>query len=119
MEENYERPEYSEINQRQAPVAAQEQSLPNATATLVLGILSIVMCGIGLVMGIIAMVLHKKDKALYESNPAVYDQSFKTARAGYICGLIGTILSACIVVFYIIYFVFIFSFIASSAAFNA
>ncbi len=119
MEENYETPQNIEMNERQSPGIVQQKSLPNATATLVLGILSLVMCGIGLVMGIIAMVLHKKDKELYESNTVVYDQSFKTARAGYICGLIGTILSACIIVFYIIYFVFIFSFIASNGAFNA
>ncbi len=118
MEENYERPEYSEMKQSQQPHVVLEKSLPNATATLVLGILSIVMCGVGLVMGIIAMVLHKKDKSLYENNPAVYDQSFKTARAGYICGLIGTILSACIIAFYAIYFMFIVSVIASSNAFN-
>ena len=47
-----------------------QQSLPNATVVLVLGILSIVFCccyGIlGLIPAIIALVLSKKDRALYE-----------------------------------------------------
>ena len=45
-----------------------QQKLPNATAVLVLGILSIVTCccyGIpGIVAGIIGLVLYKKDNAL-------------------------------------------------------
>lgn len=80
--------------------------LPNATATLVLGILSIVLCifyGIfGLILGIIAMGLHSSDKRLYEKNPAYYEQSFKNAKAGFICGIIGTSLSALFIIFLIL-----------------
>ena len=81
-EENYDQLGNREINERQTPYYSEDRSLPNATATLVLGILSIVICGPGLIMGIIAMVLHKKDKERYYSNRAVYDQSYKSAQIG-------------------------------------
>lgn len=72
--------------------------LPNATATLVLGICSIVGClfyGVpGLICGIIALVLHGKDKKVYATNPGAYAGSFKNAKAGYVCAVIGTSLSA-------------------------
>lgn len=83
--------------------------LPNATATLVLGILSLVMCFfygfIGLILGVIAMSLHSGDKRLYQSNPAKYEGSFKNARAGYICALIGTCLSALFILFILLAFI--------------
>lgn len=72
--------------------------VPNATAVLVLGIVSIVTCWlygvIGVITGIIALVLHQKDKKLYLTNPAKYDQSFKTSKAGFICAVVGLSLSA-------------------------
>ncbi len=72
--------------------------LPNAVATLVLGIVSIVGClfyGLpGLICGIIGLSLHSKDKKLYNSNKAKYENSYKMANAGYICSIIGTSLSA-------------------------
>lgn len=47
-----------------------EKTLPNATATLVLGIISIVTCWLygvpGLICGIIALVLFAKDKKIYQ-----------------------------------------------------
>ncbi|HAF28743.1 MAG TPA: hypothetical protein DCG75_06810 [Bacteroidales bacterium] len=75
------------------------QPLPNATAVLVLGILSIVTCwciGIpGLVMGIIAIVLSGKSKTLYNENPANYSEaSYKNLNAGRVCAIIGTVLSS-------------------------
>lgn len=85
--------------------------LPNATATLVLGICSIVGClfyGVpGLVCGIIALVLHKKDKAMYQTDPQAFEMSFKNAKAGYICAIIGTSLSA--LYFVIALFIFVFA----------
>lgn len=73
-------------------------TLPNATATLVLGIISIVGClfyGVpGLICGIIALVLYKKDNQLYESDKAYYEASHKNSKAGYVCAIIGTSLSA-------------------------
>ncbi len=76
----------------------QQRPLPNSTAVLVLGILSIVTCfcyGIlGLILGIIAMVLAGKDKSLYASLPDEFTQgSFKNLNAGRICAIIGIILS--------------------------
>ena len=72
-------------------------TLPNAAATLVLGILSIVGCvlyGIpGLICGIIALSLHSKDKKTFKSDKEHYANSFKTAQAGFICAIIGTSLS--------------------------
>lgn len=87
-----------------------QQQLPNATAILVLGILSIVMCfcyGIfGLALGIIALVLAGKAKALYEEKPEQYTiGSFKNMKAGRVCALIGTILSSLYMAFVIVYVV--------------
>lgn len=81
-------------------------NLPNATAVLVLGILSIVTCWlwgvVGIVLGIIAVSMHGKDKALYKSNPTRYEQSFKNSKAGFICGIIGLSLSALMFLYMIV-----------------
>jgi hypothetical protein len=72
-------------------------TLPNATATLVMGIIAIVGCFLyaipGLICGIIALFLHRKDKNIYLSNPEKYDASYKTSRAGFICAIVGVSLS--------------------------
>ena len=83
-------------------------SLPNATAVLVLGILSIVFCWcygiVGIVLGIIALVLSGKASSLYKDNPESYTiASFNNMKAGRICAIIGTILSALYIIFIIIY----------------
>lgn len=97
------------------------KNVPNATAVLVLGILSIITCWtygiIGLILGIIAIVLHKKDKAVYATNPAMYEQSFKNSKAGNICAIIGLILSG-LFLLYIIAMVGIFATAFSAAAAN-
>ncbi len=89
-----------------------QRPLPNATATLVLGICSIVGCAIygipGLICGIIALVLHQKDKKMYQSSPKSYEMSFKNAKAGFICAVIGTSLSAIYFLFFLIVIVFAF-----------
>jgi len=99
----------------------QVKSLPNATAVLVLGILSIVMCWtygvVGLILGIIALVLHKKDKAMYNANPNGYEASFKNSQAGNVCAIIGVSLSALFFV-YIIFIVGLFATVATSGALN-
>ncbi|MEI6348626.1 MAG: CCC motif membrane protein [Bacteroidota bacterium] len=87
-----------------------QQPVPNATAVLVLGILSIVFCWcygiIGLVLGIIALVLANKGTALYQENPAQYTEgSFKNLKAGKVCSIVGLSISALylvIVIFYIV-----------------
>jgi hypothetical protein len=85
-----------------------QQPVPNATAVLVLGILSIVFCWcyglIGLILGIIAVALSGKAKRLYEADPGAYTLgSFNNLKAGRICGIIGICLSSLYVVFLIIY----------------
>jgi hypothetical protein len=92
---------------------ATNGQLPNATAVLVLGIISIVGCIFyaipGVVCGIIAIVLHKKDKQIYLTNPSLYDASYKNSKAGYVCGIIGLSLSLLFVLILFIYFIFLFS----------
>ncbi|MFT5821403.1 MAG: hypothetical protein ACI8ZM_002656 [Crocinitomix sp.] len=94
------------------------QALPNATAVLVLGILSIVTCWIyaipGVILGIIALSLHKSDKALYESNRVKYEASFANSNAGKICAIIGLSLSA----LFLIYILFILVIVGSHGGFN-
>jgi hypothetical protein len=90
-----------------------QKNLPNATATLVLGIVSIATCFLyglpGIVCGIIALVLHKKDKQIFDANPQAYEVSFKNSRAGFICAVIGLSLSVLFFLFIVIYFFFILS----------
>ncbi len=89
-------------------------SLPNATTSLVLGILSIVICGVGFILGIIGIVLANKDIAMYRSNPGVYSESsFSNAKTGRICSIIGIIVSSLIVIGYVLYMIWIFSIINS------
>lgn len=88
------------------------QQLPNSTAVLVLGIISIVGCFcygiIGLILGIIALVLSSKANTLLDQNPGVYSEaSVKNMKAGRVCAIIGTCLSALYFVVLIIYLVFI------------
>ncbi len=76
----------------------QQRPLPNATIVLVLGILSIVACcfyGLGIILGIVAIVLAAKDKKLYAAEMEAYSiSSFKNLNAGRVCAIIGLILSA-------------------------
>jgi len=85
--------------------------LPNATAVLVLGIISIPTCFcygiIGLIVGIIALALSSRAKKLYEESPNLYNEiSFKNMKAGRICAIIGVILSSLWFIYYIILLVF-------------
>ncbi|MBI3503081.1 MAG: hypothetical protein HY063_14945 [Bacteroidetes bacterium] len=101
----------------QTPIGMQP-ALPNATAALVLGIISIPTCFcygiIGMACGIIAIILGSKAIKLFKENPGVYNpSSFNNANAGRICGIIGTILSALYLVFIIVYFILVGSFIGS------
>lgn len=87
-------------------------NLANATPVLVLGIISIVGCFcygiVGIVCGIIALVLAKKDMALYRNNPTGYTQSsYNNLKAGRVCAIIGTSLSAVYLVIVIIYLILI------------
>ncbi|MEA1847316.1 MULTISPECIES: CCC motif membrane protein [Chryseobacterium] len=80
-----------------------QQKLPNATAVLILGIVSIVGCccyGLpGLISGIIALVLAKKDGQLYKQNPTMYS-NYSQLNAGKIMAIIGISLS-------VLYFIYV------------
>ena len=75
------------------------QTVPNSTAVLVLGILSIVLCWcygiVGIALGIIALVLASKGKEALQSKPEIYSMSsINNLKAGKICAIIGLSLSA-------------------------
>lgn len=83
-------------------------TLPNSTAVLVLGILSIVFCWcygiVGIILGVIALVLSGKASTMYKENPEAYTVgSFNNMKAGKICGIIGTILSALYMIWIVVY----------------
>ena len=86
--------------------------LPNSTAVLVLGILSIVSCWcfglVGLIMGIIALVMAGKAKKDYTENFGRYSEtSYKNLQAGKICAIIGTCLGGLALIYYIVYLLII------------
>ena len=68
----------------------ERKDLPNATAALVLGALSLVFCWcygiIGLVLGILAVVLASAPRKAYLENPERFTEvSYKNLNAGYSC----------------------------------
>ncbi|MEP7280321.1 MAG: CCC motif membrane protein [Bacteroidota bacterium] len=98
--------EKSIFDQPQHPYNMQ-QPLPNATVVLVLGILSIVLCFVGVVLGIISVVLANKDLKLYNAGPGVYNiGSYNNIKAGKTCAVIGLIINALLILFYIAIFAF-------------
>ncbi len=85
---------------------------PNATAILILGILSIVLSClgggiVGLVLGIICLILTAQSKRLIRASGESYDESsIKNVEAGRICGIIGVCLGGLLMVFWILYLLF-------------
>jgi len=72
-----------------------QQNLPNATTSLVLGIISIVAAFLGIILGIIGIILANRDRKLYQASPELYTaSSYGTSNAGRICSIIGIVLSA-------------------------
>ncbi|MCX6297236.1 MAG: CCC motif membrane protein [Bacteroidetes bacterium] len=124
--ENQETPNLEKVNQQFNQQFGQQigqKQLPNATAVLVLGIISIVGCFcygiIGLILGIIAVILAVKDNNLYNLNPTLYTvASYKNLKAGRVCAIIGLSLSALYVIFWIIFFVIVGSAALGSNPFN-
>lgn len=81
----------------------EKQKLSNATAVLILGICSILTCccwGIGIILGIVALVIAKKDLLLYYENPTLYS-GYSSINTGRILSIIGIILGAITLIFYI------------------
>lgn len=82
--------------------------LPNSTAVLVLGILSIVTCFcygiIGIILGIIALVLASKANNLYKENPNAYTlASYNNLKGGKICAIVGLSLSSLYIICVVAY----------------
>lgn len=79
-----------------------KQTLPNAVAVLVLGILSIITsCWIiGLILGIIAVTISKKPMRLYYENPQLWD-GYGMLNAGRICGIIGIVFGSLSIIYWI------------------
>jgi len=85
----------------------EQRKLPNATAVMILGILSILTCccyGVGLILGIVALVLAKKDIALYAESPELYT-NYNNLNTGKILAIIGIVLN----VIYLIYIIWMFA----------
>ncbi len=83
--------------------------LPNANTVMVLGILSIVFSFcygiIGIILGIIALVIAKKDLQLYRENPEEYE-NFSNLNTGRICAIIGLSVGSLFFIFFLIYIMF-------------
>jgi len=85
-----------------------QQQLPNSTAVLVMGIISLVFSVIwcywigstvAVVLGIISLVLTKGCQKQYDENQSLYTQaSYNNMKAGKVCAIIGLILGALAVV---------------------
>ena len=89
----------------------QPVNLPNATAALVLGIISIVgaFCYgiVGIICGIIGLILANKDRKLYQATPELYSaSSYSSLNAGRTCSIIGLILGGLFLLIIIFYFIF-------------
>ncbi len=81
----------------------EKHKLPNANAVLALGILSILTCccwGIGLILGIVALIVAKKDIVLYSENPEHF-QGYSNINTGRILAIIGIVLSSLYLIFMI------------------
>jgi hypothetical protein len=85
-----------------------KQPLPNATAVLVLGILSIVTSClfVGLILGIIGLVLSGKGRTMYKLDPTLYE-GYGSLNAGFIMSIIGTIIGVLYAIYYVIIIVII------------
>jgi hypothetical protein len=86
-----------------------KKEIPNSTAALVLGILSIVFSCFffaGLILGIIGLVLGGKSKKMYTNNPEQY-KGYSSLNAGYIMSIIGTSVGGLITIFWTIWLFFI------------
>ncbi len=74
----------------------ENQKLPKATLTIIFGLLSIMTCWVmgvvGLVFGIVALVISKKDLALLKENPKIYSNA-SNLLIGRVLGAIGITLS--------------------------
>ncbi len=110
--ENSNNPNEQKINQQinQQFGNSGQIPIPNSTAVLVLGIISIALCWcygiVALTCGIIALVLANKGMALYNANPEAYTlSSFNNMKGGKICAIIGLCLGSLYLIFIVVYLV--------------
>lgn len=79
----------------------EKQKLPNATAVLVLGILSILTCWcygfIGIILSVIALAIGAKDFKNYRLDPEKYD-NYQNLNIGRILAIIGLVLSVLMII---------------------
>ena len=85
----------------------KKKDLPNATAVLVLGILSLVFCSsfgfVGLVLGILAVAIASgPGRAILEHPEENTEASYKNLSAGRVCGIIGSCVALAVVAFVIL-----------------
>jgi len=80
----------------------ENQKLPNATAVLILGILSIITCCcygvLGIILGAVALFLASQDTKLYLANPELYT-NYNNLKTGKILAYIGIALSVLYLIF--------------------
>lgn len=76
------------------------RSSGNATVVLVLGILSIVLGGFGLILGPIAWIMGNSALGSGTLDPS----QAGLAKAGRLCGIIGTTISVAVIVIYLVAF---------------
>ena len=95
-------------NQFQSQTAPPLKQLPNATLTLVLGIVSILgsCCYgvVGIIAGIIALIASSKSNKLLKEDPNGYSDA-GNHKAGRICAMVGLGLSVLYIVFMVLYFI--------------
>jgi hypothetical protein len=106
------------------PTGTQQQVVPNSTAVLVLGILSIVTCWtngfVGIILGIIALALSGKGQSAYRSNPGMYTvASYNNLKSGKVCAIIGLSLSGLFLLIVLSVLGFAFSAIFSTLPWHA
>lgn len=91
-----------------------KQKLPNGSAVMILGVLSIITCCcygvLGIVLGGIGLYMAKKDTVVYNQNPSIYT-NFNNIKTGRILCIIGIILS----VIYLIYMAWAISYFGMDA----
>jgi len=86
-----------------------KENAPGAVASLVCGILAIVLCWFplaGLVLGIVAIVMANKAKAAAASNPERFHPGGVRV-GGFVCGIIGTILAGIYTIYWIVVVLFV------------
>lgn len=79
----------------------EKEKLPNATAVLVLGILSILTCWcygiIGIILSVIALAIGVKDFTMYNQDPGRYD-NYQNLNIGRVLAIIGLVLSILMII---------------------